>query len=148
LLGERLRREATDSRPAFSESLHQRILTAVRRHHAAEAGTADRPVVSRRRGRGLAAALAAACVLCAAAIGWQLMKQPGTVETVQPVAKASIADLPSIDDLTGQAVVGLDRLAVSVAFEPQATHLKHDARSVANVFLDRLPVDVKLVDNR
>ena len=95
----------------------------------------------------MVAALAAACVLCAAAIGWQLSKRQGTVETVQPVARASIADLPSIDDLTGQAVRRLDGITVAAALEPQATHLKHDARAVAGVFLDRLPVDMKVVSN-
>ena len=64
------------------------------------------------------------------------------------VAGPSINDLPSIGDLTDHTVGRLDRLTVSAALEPQTTHLKHDARAVASVFLDRLPVNVKMADNR
>jgi hypothetical protein len=150
LLGERLRREAMESRPAFSESLHRRIVCAVKQHHAAVASLVAGPTVSRRWPRVLAAALAA-CVLCAAAIGWQLVEnasRQGVGKGMRPVHGTSLADLPSINDLTGKAVGRLDNLTVSATLEPQTTPLKHDARSVASVFLDRLPIDVKLVNNR
>jgi hypothetical protein len=157
LLGERLRREAMESRPAFSESLHDRIVCAVRQRRAAgnspsvrvgENGTVPFPA---RRPRGLPAALAAACLLCAAAIGWQMLQnasQPAPVHLLPPTPEASIADLPSINDLADRTVRKLDGLAVSAAWEPQATHLKNDARTAAGMFLDRLPIDVKLADNR
>ena len=64
------------------------------------------------------------------------------------IAGPSINVLPSISDFTDHTVGRLDQLTISAALEPQTTHLKHDARAVASVFLDRLPVNVKLVDNR
>jgi hypothetical protein len=149
LLAERLRREAIESRPAFSESLHQRILRATKQHHAVMASLVSGPTVRRRWPRMLAAALAAACLLCAVAIGWRLMldaSRRGPVEKM-PVDQAKIK-LPSIGDLTDHTLGRLDHLTVSAALEPHTTPLKHDARAVASIFLDRLPVDVKVVDNR
>ena len=151
LLAEQLRREAMESRPWFSESLHRRILGAVKHHRAATANLAGVPTVSRRWPRVLAAVLTAACLLCAVAIGWRLMKNPAQQEPAQgtpQVAGPSINDLPSIGDLTDHTVDRFDRLTISAALEPQTTHLKHDARAVAGIFLDRLPVNVKVVDNR
>ncbi len=177
LLVERLRREAMESRPAFSESLHRRILTAVKQRQAAnsvpllrrssavqnqsaghclcQAVAHDEAkrwrTIPRRWPRVVAATLAAACLLCAVAIGWQLMKhssQQDPTRGTPQFAGPSIDQLPSINDLTDGAVGRLDQLSVSAAFEPQTTHLKHDARAVASVFLDRLPVNVKVVDNR
>ena len=95
--------------------------------------------------------MAAACLLCAVAIGWRLMKgssQQGPVQGMPQVAGPSINDLPSIGDLTDRTVGGLDRLTVSAALEPHTTYLKHDARAVASIFLDRLPMNVKMADNR
>jgi hypothetical protein len=146
LLVERLRREAIESRPAFSESLHQRIVRAVEQRRATVAEDV-KPVVSRRWSRGLATALAAACLLCAVVIGWQLVVNASRQDPA-PIARASLTDLPSIDDLTDPIVRKIDGLTVSVALEPHATHLEHDAQAVADVLLDRLPRNVKLVDNQ
>ena len=151
LLAERLRREAMESRPAFCESLHRRILTAVKQHRAAMADLATERTASRRRPRLLTATLAAACLLCAVAIGWQLVRnaaQQKTAPGTSQFAGPSINELPSINDLTDRTVGRLDHLSVSAAFEPQTTHLKHDVSAVASVFLDRLPVNVKVVENR
>jgi hypothetical protein len=66
-----------------------------------------------------------------------------------PGPQVSINDLPSIDELADHTVGRLDSLTVSAALEPQKTHLKNDARAVADMFLDRLPIDPKLLaDNR
>jgi hypothetical protein len=181
LLAERLRREAMESRPAFSESLHRRILTAVKQQNEAETQGADSvPLLrrsiavqdplaghclcqavahdevkrgrtaSRRWPRMLAATLAAACLLCAVAIGWQLLRHSAPQDPGRGTqfAGPSINELPSINDWTDRTVGRLDHLSVSAAFEPQTTHLKHDASAVASVFLDRLPVNVKVAENR
>jgi hypothetical protein len=150
LLAEQLRREAADSRPEFSESLHCRIVAAVRQHHAAVADVVHRAAFSRPWVRGLAAALAATCLLAVAAIGWRLMVNASRQETIanKPSAPAPLlADLPSMHELPGQAMGRLDHLSVAT-FEPQATRLKHDARSVAGLFLDRLPVSTTLASSR
>jgi hypothetical protein len=146
LLGELLESDAAESRPAFSESLHHRVLCSAKQRLAAA------PTVVRRWPRGLAVALAAACLLFAVAMGWQLLENaarqvpdPG----MPPGPQVTINDLPSIDELADHTVGRLDRLAVSAALEPQKMHLKNDARAVAGMFLDRLPIDPKLLaDNR
>jgi hypothetical protein len=150
LLVEQLRREATESRPAFSESLHQRIVCAVKQHHAAMASLAARPKVSRRWPRVVAAALTAACLLCAVAIAWQLLGNVSGQGQMPkgPPTPLAVAELPSIGELTDHTVGELDGLTVSAALKPQATHLKHDVSAVASVFLDRLPVSVKVADDR
>jgi hypothetical protein len=151
LLAERLRREAIESRPAFSESLHRRILRDVRQHHAAAATLVAGPAVARRWPRVLAAVLAAACLLGAVAVGWQLMEnasRQSRIEEIRSLAGPTLNKLPSIGDLTDRTVGKLDKLTVSAALEPQTTPLKHDARAVAGIFLDRLPVGVTVADNR
>ena len=148
-LGERLRREAIESRPSFSESLHRRILCAVRQHHAAEIGVGDRAALAERWRRGLAAVLAAACVLCAVAIGSWLSgtaRRPGAGD--DPRANdPSVAGRRLIDQWTDQATLGLDDLVASASLKPHAAKLKHDARLVADAILDPLPVDVQFVSD-
>jgi hypothetical protein len=157
-LAEQLRHEAIESRPAFSESLHRRILSAVKQGQAAESQMAENvPLlrrssaapdreVTRRWQRVLAIALTAACLLCAVGTGWVALRQ-NSVEKPS-VAPPSLAQLPSVGDLTDHTVDQLDDLTVAAVLEPQTTPLKNDARAVASVFLDRLPVPVKMVDNR
>jgi hypothetical protein len=145
LLGELLENEAVESRPVFSESLHRRTMSAARQRLAAA------PTVARRRPPVLAFAAAAACLLFALAIGWQILRNdsrqvpaPGDPQLAQPKI-----DLRSIDELADRTVGRLDGLTVSVALEPQVALLKHDARAVAGIFLDRLPIDPKLLaDNQ
>ena len=147
LLEKRLRCEATASRPAFSEALYQRIVGAIHQRRTTEISVASRAAVAVRRGRGLAAVLAAACLLGAAAIVWQsheIAGPPGPVASTLPVATASLADLPSIGDLTDEVAVGLDGWSSSVELTPQAAHLEHDACLAADSLLERLPIDVEL----
>ena len=156
-LAEQLRHEAIESRPAFSESLHRRILSAVKQGQAAESQTAESvprlrrssamtgqdqwQTVTRRWPRALAIALTAACLLCAVGTGWVALRQ-------NAVEKPSLAQLPSVSDLTVHTVGRLNDLSVAAVLEPQTTPLENDARAVAGVFLDRLPISVKIVDSR
>jgi hypothetical protein len=141
MLGERLESEAVESRPEFSESLHQRIMCVAKQRRAAATAVS-------RRWPGVAAILAAAC-LFAAAIGWQLMQnasREGPGQSGPQNVDVAITDLPSINDLADHTVGRLDDLSMSVALEPQATHLKRDASAVASVFLDRLPFGSKMME--
>jgi hypothetical protein len=147
MLEERLRGEANELRPSFSESLHRRIMCAVREHHAAMAGPHDRAVMARPWRRGLAAVLAAACLLGVAAVGWQLYRsaqRQGVPVDPPQIAGPSIEDLRVIDEWTDRAATGIDGLMATAAFKPQADQLKHDAKLVADKLLDPLPLDVKL----
>ena len=167
-LAEQLRREAIESRPAFSESLHRRILSAIEQQRTAETQAAERVPLLRSSGEAQGRApehclcqavahhgsdhpltqsrhwprvLAAACLLCAVGTGWVALRQ-------NAVEKPSLTQLPSVRDLTDHTVGRFDDLTVAAVLEPQTTPLKNDARAVAGVFLDRLPIPVKMVGNR
>jgi hypothetical protein len=143
VLAERLRRDAIESRPEFSESLHRRIADAVRQQHATEVVVGTR--VNRRR-RGLAAAVAAAvaaaCLLCAV-VGWRLIEDARQQET----ARASVEQVRLIAEWTDQATTRFDGLVASVSLKPEAAKLQHDARLVANAILEPLPIDAELVSD-
>lgn len=159
LLSQQLHREAIETRPMFSESLHEQILRAVeqsqantetaesvpllRRSSADDIQSTDHPI-HRRWPRAIAVA---ACTLLAIAIGGQLLLTAlrHTSGQKAPISQPSLAQLPSINDLTDHTVGRLDRLC---AIEPQTTPLKNDAYAVASVFLDRLPVAVKTDDKQ
>jgi hypothetical protein len=143
LLGELLEKDAAESLPEFSESLHQAVFAAGRKRLARPSS-----VARRRRPLALAFALVAACLLAVAAIGLHLLiksLRPAPVHENLSIAGPSIHDLPSIDDLTDHALGKLDKLTLSAALEQQTTPLKHDARKVAGLFLDRIPIDPMLL---
>lgn len=141
VLGERLRREADESRPEFSESLHRRIACTVRQHHVVV-----HAAVPRGWQRGWTAALAAACLLCAVAIGWRLWQNgPQQNATGDPRAIAHTSIL--IDQWTDEATSGFDGLLASASFKPHTAQLKHDARLIASTILEPLPVEVDLVSD-
>lgn len=141
LFGELLEDAAVVSRPEFSESLHRRTMSAARLRLTVA------PSVARRRPRVLAFTAAAACLLFVLAIGWQkLTNDSRKVPTPEnPQLARERINLPSIDDLADRTVGRLDGLTVSGALEPQVTSLKHDAQTVASIFLDRLPIDANLL---
>lgn len=154
---ERLQREATESRPVFSEALHQQIVSAVKQHGD---DNRVRPRVTKRVVRLLAAALAVACVLTAVMFGWPIVQRSmqqgvwnedanaglasGAPAEVFPLS-VSIADLSTLDALTGDARENLDELITLTAVAPQSAALKHDIRLAAEVLMERLPVNVELL---
>jgi hypothetical protein len=145
-LRERLRQEATESRPEFSESLHERIAGALRRHHAAIAAV-PRAARAKDWQRGLVALAAAACLLAAVAIGWRLIQTGEQREPGRDLASDNqewIERRQAIDQWTQQTATGLDGLLPSATPEPRESVLKHDARLVASTFLQPLPVNVPL----
>ena len=164
-LGQRLRREALESQPAFSEPLHDRIVRTIQRRRAEEL-----PVLSRTQslswvGRWLAAtsALVAACVLCAVAISWWINSnhrqanlpandfvavaggQAGLASTPDNAALPT-TELPSIGELADRAAGSLDDLAATAAMKPQSAQLVYDARLVADMLIERLPIEVHWAD--
>ena len=156
---ERLRREALESRPEFSEALHQRIIRSVGERYAEGAAAGGRNTAAGRRQRGLTAVLAAACVLAAVAIGWRFGANPmqpdgeplsmdNRLETSSFVLSGKIEDLPPMNVLTDRAVTGLDGLLASTGFMLPSTQLAHDARLAADSLLQRLPLDMELDDDR
>jgi hypothetical protein len=151
ILADRLCREALESRPAFSESLHERISCALRQAHGEVVEVAtNRGVETVKRRRGLAIAVTAAGILCAMLVGWQLVdrvQRRGSIEDRQETAGPSIEDLRVIDQWAAQAANGLDGFVATATMKPQAEELKRDAQVVADAFLKPLPVNVQLVSD-
>ncbi len=164
-LREQLRREAMEAWPAYSETLHKRIISAVKRRRMQEAVVSSRAPTAVRRQAGLAAVFAAACLLCAVVLGWRLMPrgpQQDIMEGNPPIAasdplksssppaavEATIAGLPPIDELAGSTMAKLNGLIVSAVVAPQSANLKHDTRLAAEMLIERLPVDVELIAGR
>lgn len=145
-LRQRLEHEAADSRPEFSESLHQRIIAAVGQHHATVAAR-HRAVMKNSWVRGFAALAVTAALLVAAAIGWRLVRpltSPNdTVEVVKDT-RTWIEGRQAIDQWANQTTTGLDGLISFTSAQPRESVLKHDARLVASTLLQPLPVEVPL----
>jgi hypothetical protein len=158
-LGEQLRREAREAWPDHDETIHHRIITAVRRR--AEQPPSRMPIVARWRGR-LAAAFAAACLLIAVVLGWQLTqrgpRQNGIEENAivavngppktwfpPDVVESTMAKLPLVDGLADPSMDDLDTLIISAAIAPHSADLEHDARLAVETLLERLPISVELV---
>jgi hypothetical protein len=134
-LRKRLQREAAESWPDYSETLHRRILAAVKRRRAEELPR-RLPAASRRSGRW-AAVLAAACLLGAVAIGWRptarispqnSTDQDALAATGDPlnfltpkVVEATGVDLSLLDELAAGSVDDLDHriLSAAVAWSPR-----------------------------
>lgn len=156
---ERLRREAIESRPEFSEALHQRIIRSIGERYAEGAAVGKRNTAAGRRWRGLSAVLAAACVLAVVVIGWRFVANPmqpddrplyldNRPETSNFVLSGKIEDLPPVSVLTDRALTDIDGLLASTGFALPSTQLAHDARLAADSLLQRLPLDMELADDR
>jgi hypothetical protein len=150
-LDERLRREAIESRPAFSESLHRRIAGAVSELHSVGIAAHPRPTRASRRQLVLATVLTAACLFVATAICWQLIgshQRQDVLNTSRQIAGPSLDDLRVLGQWADKATAtsGLDSLVASASLQPHAAKLEHDARLLADTFLDPLPVNVQLVN--
>jgi len=149
-LAEQLRREAAESRPTFSESLHQRIVISVGQRRSGGPIAVGHVTAAKQGRRRLAAVLAAACALGAAVlIGRQTLERrtEQRAETrIPPVAVATLADLPPLDEWANNAWENLDKLTTSANLQSQSEHLEHDARLAADTLLRRLPIDADWLD--
>ena len=152
-LGERLRREALDSRPAFSEALHRRILSEIARNSAENDGPSvlllDRPLAEarRRRKRSVMALAAAACFVCAVAVGWRLGELREESRRLAVDAESPMADLAMLDALRDRAATEISGLIVSVELTPSPARWSSEARQTAEAILDPLPIDVGLASS-
>jgi hypothetical protein len=157
LLAERLRQEAMQSRPAFSEALHARVL------HAVQTGPAEERPLPRRAASGwrlrrMLPAAAAVCLLMAVGVGWRVLRPtappPGGGQQVAHRAAPSHGDpaiamttLPASDvdalaELADQATDGLGTLVDAAVVSQQSAYLDHDVRLAAEILMDRLPLDL------
>jgi len=199
-VGDRLRREAIETRPPFSTAIHERIQKAIEesRQEATSgvlAGASDdlsRPTwysqprkafhhralrvasLSRRVRRVMAAAVSVGLLAVAAGVAWHLPRPSSLTDpmpsdaaqlVIQGASNATVA--PSVESdgiapradgrlVEGRAVLPsssavADRLDLdppSVAHDPRFGLLVYnDARRAARVLLDRLPVDLRAMDD-
>jgi hypothetical protein len=151
-LAERLRAEARDSRPAFSQRLHARICDAVRQCGVLHASGRRRGF---RRSLGLAGVAAAAASLLAAAVllgpsrrpvrPVVLAKAPGPAirSSASPALSTEPAESESgfelVTDLTDRATEHLDSL---VDAADQWAYLDHDARLALESLSERLTISL------
>lgn len=149
-LAERLRREAAESRPAFSESLHRRIVEAV---NASSGETHQNTPTPASRGdwrrRPGVVAVATCLLLGVVAAGWwmaAMAERQRALESERMMAQSQAEKLLAIDEMTDRARARLDGVVASVTLTREADHLKHDARLAACSLLERLPVDVEMID--
>ena len=167
-----LRREATDSRPEFSESLHARLRAALPRRtgqgrlrlvglrkpgQASDRSAAEVPVClshpTHVPSRRWALAAAAAMVLLAAILvgGWigrsrtqGLPAEPAVVEANLPSAAPEDAglDLDEASALAGQAIEELDGLVDATLADQSWAGLDEDARAALSALADHLPQEL------
>jgi hypothetical protein len=160
-LCQRLRQEALDDRPEFSESLHRQILSAIQQHSPTSGGAdilvCPRDVSTRGRQECLprpgerhwlayaAAALTAACLLIAVAVGWRTtVHQNAGPLAADTTGAATAAALPPIEELAGNTIESLNDLVASAAIVPQSDDLEEGVLLAADALLRPLPVDVDL----
>jgi hypothetical protein len=154
-MADRLRNEARQTRPAFSESLHARICRAVEASKIAEP---PRRVTPSRLGRiGIAAALAASLVVAVSYLVWQgstpsgpasprrLMPKPdnladlnGQENIVVKPKRRPDEDLQSPTDVPGNPAVDIGLLVDSTLTDRRWAYLDHDARLAARMLLTQL----------
>ncbi|OHB83319.1 MAG: hypothetical protein A2V98_08110 [Planctomycetes bacterium RBG_16_64_12] len=153
VLADRLRDEASQTRPSFSEALHARICRAV--EHRAMAGP-PRPARLPRLGRAaIVGAVAASLAVGALYLAWRGTPQSGPVPKpgdvagpgrqenviVEPAPRAN-EGLQSPTDVPGNPAVDIGLLVDSTLTNRRWAYLDHDARLGARILLDQLPASL------
>jgi hypothetical protein len=154
---QRLRQEAMNDRPEFSESLHRGILSAIQEHGLASGGADilvcprdasghDRqeclPHPGEKRWRAyMTAALTAACLLIAVAVGWLVTQRD---IAVAPAAAPAVAVLPPFEELAGSTLESLNDLIASAASVPQSADIEQGVLLAADELLHPLPINLDL----
>ena len=150
VLDERLRAEACDSRPVFSEELHARICDAVW-----QCGVFPASRRGLRRTLGLAAVVAAAASLLAAAVLLGPSRQPARLvvrgKASGPAVSLSVSPTPSaepagsesgfelVTDMADRATEQLESLTDAVG---QWAYPDHDARLALESLGERLTISL------
>lgn len=112
-LGRRLRRETARTRPAFSPTLHQRIVAAAVREHA----FAARPRAP-WPGRASAVAATLACMAC---VAWLPGRgpRPAAPSPAAVAAEPALDELPSLDEIGEHLTRGTAALAAEAVGLPR-----------------------------
>jgi hypothetical protein len=132
-LADRCQADADINRPAFSEALHGRIMTAVR------AEKHELPAPSCRESRRVVrvAAAIAASLLVVAALAWQIASRTETAPAVQQVATVAAPQSPT-------AIAPAP--ATALVQDYSLDDLNRGAGLAMKLVIDRLPIDVPTED--
>jgi len=140
---ERLKQEAMNERPEFSESLHDRIRAAIREDWPDAKHDAPRPLDIPNRWWALrhrsAASAAAACLIVAAAgiLWWSHTSEP-------PIALPADGPNPlaTLADAAGQTTLDAGLAAEDALAANRWGRLDEDAQTAAKMILHSLPFDM------
>ncbi|MBN2296800.1 MAG: hypothetical protein JXM70_30520 [Pirellulales bacterium] len=140
---ERLKREALNQRPEFSESLHDRISAAIRENSPDAKHDAPQPLDIPKRSPALRhrflASAAAACLIVAAVglIWWNNTPEP-------PIALPADSPNPltTLADAAGKTTLDAGLAAEDALAANRWGHLDKDAQTAANMVLHSLPFDM------
>jgi hypothetical protein len=155
-IADRLRREAKETRPEFSESLHMRICRAVEQSEMAEP---PRPVALPYLSRGgITAAVAATLAVGVLYLVWQgnspsglfspsgSVPKPGEIVSSAGQEKAVVNPDPrpnealsSPIDVPGNPAVEIGLLVDSTLTNRRWAYLDHDVQLATRMLLDQLP---------
>ena len=91
------------------------------------------------------AVAAAACLLCAVAIGWRLGElRKDHLGLARGANESPLAAFALIHELPDRAAVGFDSWAATAESTSQSARLSADVRLTAEALMERLPVDLEL----
>lgn len=149
-VADRLRHEAKETRPAFSESLHVRICRAVEQSEMAEP---PRTAAAPRLGRaGIVGAVAATLAVAVLYLVWQGNPTSGPVPKPSDMAgsggqedvmveleRGPDGKLQSPTDVPGNLAVEIGLLVDSTLTNQRWAYLDHDAQLATRMLLDQLP---------
>jgi len=164
-LAERLRREAEQQQPAFSEALHRRIVEALpSRETMPRPGGARRPAPRLWLAAALVASIAVAAVLVVSRVLDHPAPGPPTPDETAAVPKQHTprermprekapspepdageqGELDPLGAVAGGTPANVDRLVDATLARSKWAYLDHDARLAANLMLDQIPLDLGL----
>lgn len=142
VLGARLHREAAEFRPDFSESLHRRLCSTVRRCEVAKACADPIPSSGRRLGYGLATAMIAVGVLIAAVIVRHVVTNDGSNEQAPLAGSADrTTELEIAGALAGLTSHEIGVLAKSTVAQQSWIYLDENAKRAYEALNNRVPLD-------
>ena len=139
-LADRLRHEAKQTYPPFSELLHARICRAVEENEMVEP---RRLTTQRLPGRvGIAAAVAATLAVGLLYLAWNYDSSSETVTKPNEIAMDEGLQPPI--DIPSNPAVGIGVLVDETLTDRRWAYLDHDVQLAASMLLDQLPASIAL----
>lgn len=141
-VADRLRHEIGESRPEFSEGLHDRLFQGLQQYRANRMPSPIRQATARRLSRWASFA-AATCILVAVCGTWYAIHVARDAKSA-PLALANIrkAGLSNLTELADRVAVKTDTLVDTAVKSHRWANLDNDAQALLKMPAARLPFDV------